>query len=121
MRIYGSSDFQVKPEPADGKRRERAASGVREAARPGAAEEVTKGSQRESAQRTTAAAEPATREAVVLSSRASRFTEVSSEQQAARAQRLAEVKKLLDDGGYEVDFDRLADGLLEEEVQRAKP
>ena len=120
MRIYGSSDFQAKPEPADGKRRDRAASGVREAAKTAAAEEVTKGAQGNTAQRATGA-EPATKEAVVLSSRASRFAEVSSEQQAARAQRLAEVKKMLDDGAYEVDFDRLADGLLEEEVQRATP
>jgi flagellar biosynthesis anti-sigma factor FlgM len=120
MRIYGSSDFPAKPEAADGKKRDRALSGVREAARPAAAEEVTKGGQGPAAQRAGAPA-PAAGEAVVLSSRATRFTEVSSEQQAARAQRLAEVKKLLDDGAYQVDFDRLADGLMEEEVQRAKP
>ena len=117
MKVFGSNEFSAKPRVGEAGKKDRAASGVKPSPANRPVEEVGQG-------RTTAAeakqigAAHKPDNAVVLSATASRFAEVSTEQQAARAERLAEVKKLMDEGGYDVDFDQLADKLYDEEMAR---
>lgn len=118
MRIHGSSDFGPKPDATDAKRKDRGASSVQRTPQTRATDDVGNGARAEA--KPAAPAEKVESEAVVLSASASRFAEVSSEHSEAVQARLAEVKKLLDAGEYQVDFDRLADNLLSEEVERSK-
>ncbi len=116
MRIHGSNEYSPKVDAkatGTGKSQGLKSSGLT------SANDVAKSGANSEAK---AAAAPAKTSgpAVVLSATASRVAEVSSKQEAARSERLAEVRKQLDAGSYEVDFDSLADSLLAEEVS-AKP
>lgn len=115
MRIHGSSEYGPKAEVTDGKRKASGVEGVAHSASAKPVQDITQGAPR-AAQRPNAVSESAAREAVVLSATAARVSEVNSEQEAARTQRLSEVQKLLDEGKYEVDYESLADSLLAEEV-----
>lgn len=120
MRIHGSNEYSPKAEAKDAKASGTGndtgkSAGLKSSGITPAADVSKSGEAR-------AATAPAKLggQAVVLSATASRVAEVSSKQEAARSERLAEVKKQLDAGSYEVDFDSLADSLLAEEVS-AKP
>lgn len=118
MKIFGANDFSAKPNVGEAAQKDRAAAGVKQTAANRPVEEVGQQGRAAAAQANDAQSLQKADNAVVLSATASRFTEVSNEQQSARSERLAEVKKLMDEGGYDVDFDQLADKLLDEEMAR---
>lgn len=118
MRIHGSSDYSPKAEANDAKR---STQNVSQAQGVKPVEDVAKGGTRPDVSLNSDKTTKAAGEAVVLSPTASRLAEVSSEQAAARSDRLSKVQSLLDAGTYEVDYEGLADSLLAEEVAKAKP
>jgi anti-sigma28 factor (negative regulator of flagellin synthesis) len=66
--------------------------------------------------RTQAVEESAPQDVIVLGDRAVKLSDRIAADETQREQRLAEIKKQLDEGTYDIDLDLLAEKLVDEEL-----
>jgi flagellar biosynthesis anti-sigma factor FlgM len=57
---------------------------------------------------------------VVVSARAQQLVETGARDAAAHTQKLSALKQALDKGTYKVDYDKLADKIVTDEIERAR-
>jgi anti-sigma28 factor (negative regulator of flagellin synthesis) len=57
---------------------------------------------------------------VVVSARAQQLVETGARDAAAHTSKLSALKQKLDSGGYKVDYDKLADKIVTDEIERAR-
>jgi flagellar biosynthesis anti-sigma factor FlgM len=69
---------------------------------------------------TTEATAPANAAPVVVSARAQQIVETGARDAAAHTEKLSALKSALDKGTYKVDYDKLADKIVTDEIERAR-
>ena len=68
----------------------------------------------------TEATAPANAAPVVVSARARELVETGARDAAAHTEKLSALKSALDKGTYKVDYDKLADKIVTDEIERAR-
>lgn len=63
---------------------------------------------------------PASAAPVVVSARARELVETGAQNAAVHGERLSALKQALDKGTYKVDYDKLADKIVTDEIERAR-
>jgi flagellar biosynthesis anti-sigma factor FlgM len=69
---------------------------------------------------TSEATAPASVAPVVVSARAQQLVETGARAEAAHGEKLSALRQALDKGTYRVDYDKLADKIVTDEIERAR-